>query len=33
MWEGAGVGPYDATADTTANAVQKALGDPHCAVN
>ena len=33
MWQGAGVGPYDATADATANAAQKALGDPHCKVN
>ena len=32
MWQGDGVGPYDATADATANAAQKALGDPHCAV-
>jgi hypothetical protein len=33
MWQATGIGPYDANADATANAVQKALGDPHCAVN
>lgn len=33
MWEGTSRGPYDATADAGANAEQKALGDPHCAVN
>jgi hypothetical protein len=32
MWQGAGVGPYVAAADATANALQKALGDPHCSV-
>jgi hypothetical protein len=33
MWQGTGLGAYDASADATANAVLKALGDSHCAVN
>jgi hypothetical protein len=33
MWEGDSPGPYNAAADTQANARQRALGDPHCTVN
>jgi hypothetical protein len=33
MWQGASPGPYDATADATANQALAALGDPHCRPN
>jgi len=33
MWEGDGIGPYNAPADATANAAQRAVGDPQCKVN
>jgi hypothetical protein len=33
MWQGASPGPYDATADAAANAKEKTIGDPQCAVN
>jgi len=33
MWQGDAPGSYDASADATANAALKALGDPHCRPN
>jgi hypothetical protein len=33
MWQGNNPGPYNAAADATANAAQKALGDKSCKVN
>jgi hypothetical protein len=33
MWQGSSPGPYDATADATANQALSALGDSHCRPN
>jgi hypothetical protein len=33
MWDGNGIGPYDAAGDATANAEQKTFADPSCKVN
>jgi hypothetical protein len=33
MWQGNGIGPYDAAADATANVAQRAVADPQCKVN